>query len=97
MTFDVFISYSRVDVRLARSLHLALERVEVPIDATIQSARLRVFRDETDIRGTRYYDAIDQTLRDSGKLLVICSPAARRSEFVNDEIRRFWRITARTT
>jgi hypothetical protein len=88
-TFDVFISYSRTDVRLARSLHLALDRVEVPIDAGGVGPHLRVFRDETDIRGTRYYDSIDSTLRSSRKLLVLCSPSARKSEYVNDEIRRF--------
>ena len=75
MDFDVFMSDSRTDVRLASSLHVALERVEVPIDAVGVGPRLRVFRDETDIRGTRYYDSIDNTLRNSRRLLVICSPA----------------------
>jgi WD40 repeat protein len=89
VSFDVFISYSRTDRLLARSLHLALERVEVPVDAVGLGTRLYVFRDETDIRGTRYYDSIDSTLRSSRKLLVVCSPAARKSDFVNDEIQRF--------
>jgi WD40 repeat protein len=87
--FDVFISYSRTDIRLARVLHAALERYQVPLHVPRRRRRLSVFRDETDIRGTRYYDAIEAHLRSSRKLLLICSPAARRSAFVDDEIRRF--------
>lgn len=87
--FDVFISYSRVDIRLARVLHAALERYEVPFHVPHHSRRISVFRDETDIRGTRYYQSIETHIRSARKLLVICSPAARRSSFVADEIRRF--------
>ncbi|MDF0673366.1 MAG: DUF1566 domain-containing protein [Nitrospira sp.] len=87
--FDVFISYSRVDVRLARALHAALERYQVPSHLSRPSRRISVFRDETAMSGTRYYESIDAHLRQSRKMLLICSPAARRSEFVCDEIRRF--------
>jgi len=87
--FDVFISYSRVDVRLARVLHAALERYQVPSGVPRSSRRISVFRDETDMSGTKYYQSIDAHLQSSKKMLLICSPAARRSEFVNDEIRRF--------
>lgn len=86
--FDVFISYSRTDIQLARVLHAALERFQIPSRAP-EVRRIVVFRDETDIHGVRYYDSIDRLLRTSRKLLLICSPAARRSEFVNDELRRF--------
>jgi len=87
--FDVFISYSRVDVRLARALHATLERYEVPSAVSRPSRRISVFRDETDMRGTRCYQSIEAHLRSSKKMLLICSPAARRSDFVNDEISRF--------
>ena len=50
--------------------------------------RLKVFRDEGDLTGTDYFKAIDQYLHRSGKLIVICSPAARASDYVDDEIRR---------
>jgi hypothetical protein len=39
--------------------------------------------------GTEYYQAIEQHLRNSRKLIVVCSPRARDSDYVNDEIRRF--------
>ena len=88
-TFDVFISYSHSDIRLARALHVALERYEVPPFVRRQGRKIAVFRDETDIRGTRYYQSIENHLRASRKLLVVCSPAARKSQYVHDEIRRF--------
>lgn len=88
-SFDVFISYSRVDIRLARALHAALERYQVPSSMPRPSRRIVVFRDETDIRGTKYFQSIDAHLRASRKLLLICSPAARRSDYVTNEIKRF--------
>lgn len=39
--------------------------------------------------GTEYNRAIVQHLGDSEKLIVVCSPGARASEYVDDEIRRF--------
>ena len=56
--FDVFISYSRVDIRLARALHAALERYQVPAGVPRPNRSISVFRDETDISGTRYYQSI---------------------------------------
>ena len=41
--------------------------------------------------GAEYYQSVDRHLRNSGKLIVLCSPAARGSQFVNDEIQRFAR------
>ena len=39
--------------------------------------------------GSEYYSAIERQLQQSRKLIVVCSPRARGSDFVNDEIRRF--------
>jgi len=48
-----------------------------------------VFRDKKDMRGSDYFRAIEGHLLGSRKLVVLCSPRARASEFVSDEIRRF--------
>jgi hypothetical protein len=50
---------------------------------------LTVFRDENDMRGSDYYETIDRFLRNSQRLILICSPHAAKSEFVRDEVRRF--------
>jgi WD40 repeat protein len=50
---------------------------------------LDVFRDEGDFTGVDYDKAIERHLTESRKLLVLCSPNARTSTYVNDEIRRF--------
>ena len=89
LPYDVFISYSRDDIAFARKLHSALESYEPAAGLGLDTRKLVVFRDETDIQGTRYYNSIDKHLGQSNKLLVICSPDARTSEYVNDEISRF--------
>jgi hypothetical protein len=51
--------------------------------------RLRVFRDQSDLTGVEYHQSIARHLRDSRKLIALCSPRARASSFVNDEIKQF--------
>jgi WD40 repeat protein len=53
---------------------------------------LEVFRDKQDFTGNEYHRSLETHLRDSAKLLVICSPQACKSEYVNDEIRQFARL-----
>ena len=87
--FDVFISYSRDDAAFARLLGKALAAYTPPKGLGLPTRRLRVFRDESDIKGSEYFESIDGFLRRSRKLLLICSPSARNSHFVDDEVRRF--------
>ena len=89
--FDAFLSYSRKDIAFARKLQSALQAY-APILGVSAGRCLSIFRDETDIRGTRYYDAIDLHLARSRKLLLLCSPDARSSPFVDDEIERFLKL-----
>ena len=49
----------------------------------------RIFRDVSDLTGNEYFSTIDNQLRHSRKLILLCSPTARQSTFVDDEIRRF--------
>lgn len=86
---DIFISYSRRDEPFAAKLEQALERYTPPRGIGVQKHGMRVFRDRDDFTGVDYAEAIDQHLADSAKLVVICSPAARQSKFVGDEIRKF--------
>lgn len=89
--YDAFISYSRKDKVFAALLHKALGNYLPPRDLPLPHRRLQVFRDEADFTGTEYYQSVDRHLKESGKLILLCSPAARASEFVNDEISRFAR------
>ena len=88
---DVFISYSRRDQAFARVLEAALENYTPPHGLGAPRRPLRVFRDEADLSGVEYFHAIERHLNASAKLLVLCSPDSRHSEFVNDEIARFVR------
>jgi WD40 repeat protein len=87
--FDVFISYSRRDAAFARRLQRALGSYTPPADLAVPQRRLRVFRDESDFQGTEYQAAIEQVLRSSAKLLVVCSPNSRSSRYVGGEIASF--------
>lgn len=89
MPHDVFISYSRRDRDFAVRLQKTLASYVPPRSLPLPRRRLDVFRDEQDFTGAEYYQSLERHLRGSGKLIVLCSPAARGSQFVNDEIRRF--------
>lgn len=86
---DAFISYSRKDAAFVAVLEAALRRYKPPRDLLAPQRRLNIFRDTEDFTGTEYYASIEKHLQSSRKLLVICSPNARQSAYVDDEIRRF--------
>ena len=87
--YDVFISYSRRDIVFARALEKALEDYSPPGDLAVPQRHLVVFRDEEDFTGVEYNNSVREHLKNSAKMLVICSPYARASKFVSDEIRFF--------
>jgi WD40 repeat protein len=89
VVYDAFISYSRADTALASRLAKALEAWQPPKDLAVPQRHLKVFRDEEDFTGVEYYGSVERHLTSSGSLVVICSPSARRSRYVDDEIRRF--------
>lgn len=88
---DVFISYSRKNEAFAAKLEQSLKDYKPPKDLNVPQRRLNVFRDESDFTGSEYFQAIDHHLKGSHKLILLCSPEARQSTYVNDEIRRFVR------
>ena len=87
--YDAFISYSRKDQAFAQLLERRIEAYRPPKGLGLPARYLRVFLDTSDIRGPDYTQTIERELRRSKTLIVVCSPAARASAYVQDEIRRF--------
>jgi len=96
--YKAFISYSHRDEGWARWLQQALESYRIPRRLVGQPgafglipARLNpVFRDREDLSSASDLSSqIKQELSHSETLIVICSPAAARSQWVNEEIRYF--------
>lgn len=90
-----FISYSRHDVRVARLLVDALARMPVPRAhrATVGGAPAflsPVFLDTRDAAAAPELDGeLQRALRESARLIVVCSPFAVQSGYVAQEIRYF--------
>lgn len=95
--YHAFISYSHVDENWSRWLQRALERYRVPRrlrqreGAEPLPARLYpIFRDRDELASANdLSESILRALADSDALIVVCSPAAAASRWVNDEIRYF--------
>lgn len=93
-----FISYSRKNEFWAKWLHKKLENYKIPSLVKRQFAgripdKLRpVFLDVTDIGVGKLEDTLKKELDDSRYLIVICSPDAAKSQWVNSEIAYFQSI-----
>jgi WD40 repeat protein len=86
--FDAFVSYSRDDEAFAEWLEAKLERYRPP-KGIGSGKRLHIFRDIPDLIGRTLSDAIEDALGRSAHLIVVCSPSARGSTWVNREIEVF--------
>lgn len=97
--YRAFISYSHADGKQAAWLQRQLESYRVPGRIARRSGVRRLgtfFRDRDELpAGSDLSDTIRQALSQSEFLIVICSPAARRSEWVNREIEEFRRLRGR--
>jgi len=89
---------SQVDRKIAERLHRALESYRVPRPLlkrssghTRLSRRLKkIFLDRDEVRaGSNLGDSLTEALRRSRFLIVICSPRARQSQWMNQEIAIF--------
>ena len=92
--YRAFISYSQKDKRQAKRLHRALETYRVPsrVDAVLDTKRKlgRIFRDDDELGAAdRLGKAIQDKLDDSENLIVMCSPNAAASRWVNEEVKYF--------
>jgi len=96
--YFAFISYSHADERWSRWLHRALETYRVPghlvgrrmADSTVPVRLQPVFRDRDELTGAADLGStITAALDASRHLIVICSPSAARSRWVDEEVRAF--------
>ena len=99
--YRAFLSYSHSDRKVAAWLHHKLENYRVPralVGSQTPSgpapAKLgRIFRDDAEFAASDNLGAaIEEALAESGALIVLCSPEAARSQWVNAEIKRFTEI-----
>jgi tetratricopeptide (TPR) repeat protein len=98
LKYRAFISYSHADTPQAKWLHRGLESFRIDSDLVgretksgpIPKTLKPVFRDRDDF--TAGHTLTEQTLTAldaSAALIVLCSPAAAKSHYVNEEIRLF--------
>jgi eukaryotic-like serine/threonine-protein kinase len=93
-----FVSYSQRDAAWAQRLHAKLESYRVPWsvvgrrtgDRVVPRRLVPVFRDRSELASTADLSGeIRAALQCSGALIVICSPHAAASRWVEEEIRTF--------
>ncbi len=93
--YKAFISYSHSDEKWARWLQRALEKYRPPktlhqSHPDLPERLYPVFRDRDELAsGNDLSDSIRNAMDSSEALIVICSPEAAKSHWVNEEIRRF--------
>jgi tetratricopeptide (TPR) repeat protein len=97
-TFRAFISYSHRDMRAAKWLHRRLEAFRIDKDligrttpmGAVPKALRPVFRDRSDFdAGGSLAMQTTQALDNSAAVVVLASPDAARSGYVNEEVRQF--------
>ncbi len=96
--FWAFISYSSKDAATAKKLHRALETYSIPRDLRGRPGRdgeipyklFPIFRDRDELPlAADLGSTITDALRASRYLIVLCSPNAAKSHWVDEEIRTF--------
>ncbi|NNC57508.1 MAG: toll/interleukin-1 receptor domain-containing protein, partial [Woeseiaceae bacterium] len=99
--YKAFISYSHSDEKWATWLHRSLENYKVPKPIVgnetamgeIPARLAPVFRDRDELpSATNLGELLTQSLEDSATQIVICSPAAANSNWVNEEILTYKRL-----
>jgi WD40 repeat protein len=99
--YKAFISYSHQDKKWGGWLHRALETYRVPKGligkqtgaGVVPKCLFPIFRDREELPTSHELGkVIDQALRDSSYLVIICSPRSAKSQWVNEEIKQFKRL-----
>lgn len=83
--YYAFISYTKSDIKHAKWLQSKLESYRLPSFLRKQHSDLPkhlrpIFRDQTDLGVTHLERGLRDELKDSRYLIVVCSPAAAKSE-----------------
>lgn len=89
-----FISYSHEDIRRVRRFHKKIELFSIPRILRKSSRNLPkrvfpIFRDETDLAGTTLTPQIEDALKCSDYLIVVCTKHSSSSIWVKREIEAF--------
>ena len=92
--YFAFISYSHKDEKWAEWLQRKLEQYRLPAALCKELEPLPkslkpIFMDRTDLTGGQLHKALKKELNLSKKLILISSPNAARSEWVNKEVQHF--------
>jgi len=96
--YRAFLTYAHEDGEQAKQLRRALENFRVPSALVgketefgpVPARLFPIFRDRDELAGSAELgEAIQKALKDSSHLIVLCSPAAAKSFWVNEEIRVF--------
>jgi hypothetical protein len=93
--YVAFLSYSHRDRSIGEKLHSELESFPVPKGLTEKFGPVReklapIFRDRFDLEaGHSLRKQVVEALRNSGALIVLCSPSSAKSSYVGEEIRLF--------
>ena len=93
--YKAFISYSHQDRRWGDWLHKALETYTVPkgLGEKFPKKLFPIFRDREELPSSAELgEVINQAIKDSSHLIVICSPRSAKSMWVNEEIMEFKRL-----
>src|SRR5260370_24470563 len=99
--YKAFITYSHQDRRVAEWLHKTIENYRVPKPLVAQPGRdgpvpekmFPVFRDRDELSSSPDLSvSIRDALAQSAYLIVLCSPPAAKSRWVNEEIIEFKRL-----
>lgn len=94
LRYRAFISYSHRDSTQAIRLHRRLESYRLPRDLPLPNTSERhlrpVFLDREELASSgALSESLVAALDDAAALIVVCSPAAARSHWVQEEIRHF--------
>ena len=96
--YRAFIAYAHKDEPRAHKLRQALEAYRVPAELVgsdspfgpVPARLFPIFRDRDELAGSADLgSAIEKALEESSHLIVLCSPPAAQSMWVNEEVRRF--------
>jgi tetratricopeptide (TPR) repeat protein len=99
--YSAFISYSHADARQARSIHRFIETYSIPkyligrrTHHGVITRRLRpVFKDREELPTASDLSAVvNDALRTSEHLIIVCSPKSASSKWVNEEVLTFKRM-----
>ena len=99
--YKAFISYSHQDKKWGDWLHKSLETYSIPkgligrktSQGEVPKRLFPVFRDREELpTATELGTMIDEALKGSSHLVVICSPRSAKSQWVNEEIKQFKRL-----